>query len=185
MELIIQTENGQEVYSAIAATEALQPESAEIGIEFLKDGMMLELDETAAEAADRVKHTIELGSINGVPEVKTEMDRQCFGGGWTRFCINVPVIYRRTSKVALYADIIAPANINARIAGKIRGCATGALAVGVASAIGSPAAALPAFKATLFGCLSAAAGDLASKLVSEVKVSLYTKQTSGDWKRSS
>jgi hypothetical protein len=184
MKLIVQTVDGPEEYEY--EFEPLAAESADVQIESLKDGVVLELNDTAEEAADRVKHTFELGSLDGVPEVKTESERQCVGRSWWRTCANVPVLYTRTGKVTLVAEIIVPTNINERIAGALRGCALGAIgAAGLIAVIGSPAASIPAFKVALIGCLSTAAGDLADQLISEVSVGLHTKQTSGPWGRSS
>jgi hypothetical protein len=182
MNLIVQTENGQEVYEFKSGALDSGAESAVVSAEVLKDGIMLELNETGPEAASNVKHTFELGSISGVPEFKTEMERQCVGSGWYKICMNVPVLYTRTSRVVLYADVLVPASINALIVNRLKTCAIGAIATaGLTAAIGSPAAAIPAFKTSLYACLK----DGAGALVSSIEASLYVTQTSGDWRRSS
>ena len=137
MKLIVHTINGIEEYEYEYEYETLEQESAVISTETLKDGVMLDLiDSALEEAADRVKHSFTLGSIDGVPEVKTESERQCVGRSWWRTCANVPVLYTRTSEVTLVAELIVPANINARISSSLRGCVLGAIgAAGLSAAI--------------------------------------------------
>ena len=143
MKLIVETIDGIEEYEY--EYETLEQESAVISTETLEDGVMLELIDSVLEAADRVKHSFVLGSIDGVPEVKIESERQCVGRSWWKTCANVPVLYTRTGKVTLVAELIVPANINARISSSLRGCVLGAIgAAGLSAAIGSPAASIPA-----------------------------------------
>ena len=74
---------------------------------------------------------VEIGHINGVPEVKIEWE-----GKWIKY----PVIYHRNSKLVAYAEFAAP-DLHT-IWGDITGCAAGAAAVAtLAAIIASPAAA--------------------------------------------
>jgi len=185
MILTIQTVDGPEEYEF--GSEGFEAESDIVQTESF-EGILLESD--GFEAANRVKHTFELGSIDGVPEVKTVHEKQCktikVEGFKKKICWRLPVFYRRTSKVTLYGDISLPSDVNSRVESALRGCAIGAVGAAIASMIASPAASLPAFKTTLVGCLTTAAGDLADKLISEIDLGLYTKQVHhGPWKRSS
>jgi hypothetical protein len=112
---------------------------------------------------------VEIGHINGVPEVKIEWE-----GKWIKY----PVIYHRDSKLIAYAEFAAP-DLHT-IWGDITGCAAGAAAVAtLAAIIASPAAALPAFKAAFMACIVPKIGERAK----EISVALSTHQEHGDWHR--
>ena len=95
----------------------------------------------------------ELGGINGVPETKTEWERQCVGPRWARVCTRVPVVYTRTSRTTLHARICLGLPSNDEIWNIVRSCAFTSLGVSIAAAIANPALAWPAFKITLKICL--------------------------------
>lgn len=112
---------------------------------------------------------VEIGHINGVPEVKIE---------WEGGLIKYPVLYQRTSKLTAYAEFAAP-GLN-EIWGDITTCATGAaVAATLVAIIASPAAALPAFKSAFMACLVPKIGERAK----EVSVALSTHQEPGEWHR--
>ncbi len=112
---------------------------------------------------------VEIGHINGVPEVKVE---------WEGGLIKYPVIYHRDSKLTAYAEFAAP-NLN-DIWGDITSCAAGAAVTATLVAIiASPAAALPTFKAAFMACLVPQIGDRAK----EISVALSTRQEHGEWHR--
>lgn len=112
---------------------------------------------------------VEIGHINGVPEVKIEWE-----GKWIKY----PVLYQRTSKLTAYAEFAAPSLSD--IWGDVTSCAAGAAVTATLVAIiASPAAALPAFKAAFMACLVPKIGDRAK----EISVALSTRQEHGDWHR--
>lgn len=183
MRLIVQTFDGEEIYEAKEIGDSSNSLDNSRGnevfpgtLDFMRNGFEIVLYETDEEASSSVKHTVELGSIDGVPEFKTVMKKHCWGMG---VCFNRPVLYTRKSKIVLYADVVVPANVNTAIVNHLRKCAIGAIATaGLTAAIASPAAAIPAFQTALYKCLSSASGAVTSN----IKVSLYVKQTPGeDW----
>ncbi len=182
MRLIVQTFDGEEIYEAkeigdsSSSLDNLSRNEVFSGtLDLMRNGFEIVLDETDEEAASSVKHTVELGSIDGVPEFKTVMERH----SWGFASFNRPVLYTRKSKIVLYADVVVPANVNTAIVNHLRKCAIGAIATaGLTAAIASPAAAIPAFQTALYKCLSSASGAVTSN----IKVSLYVKQTTdSDW----
>lgn len=112
---------------------------------------------------------VEIGHINGVPEVKVE---------WEGRIIKYPVFYHRDSKITAYAEFSAP-DLDI-IWGDITSCAVGAaVAATIAAIIASPAAALPAFKAAFMACIIPKIGERAK----QISVALSTQQEHGDWHR--
>lgn len=112
---------------------------------------------------------VEIGHINGVPEVKVEWE-----GGFIKY----PVLYHRDSKLTAYAEFAAP-DLNS-IWGDVTSCAANAaVAATLVAIIASPAAALPAFKAAFLACLIPKIGERAK----ELSVALSTQQEHGEWHR--
>lgn len=137
-----------------------------------------------ALTAGRSKSTFILATIDGWPETKTEMELQCIPIFGKDICTDIPVIYTRSSKMELIGEVELPDDVNMRVASVLRTCVLSALGASIGSGIIlSPASAIPAFKTALVACLTAAAGDLASKLASEMTVGLHTDITPGAWQR--
>lgn len=124
-----------------------------------------------------------LGSIN-IPEVKTEWEIKCIlKNPFNGKCITktkVPVLYRRTSKLTLIAQVCLPTDD--AVWDAVKDCVEKAVIAGVAVGVisqGNLAAAAAALKAFLISCLKAKLGDL----VNEVDVTLSRRKIPGKWKR--
>jgi len=106
----------------------------------------------------------ELGSVDGVPETKTE---------WEGI---IPHIYTRTSRLVAYLEVCSDEELLNQAWDDIVGCAEAA-AVGevLASIFASPAAAGPEFMAIFEPCITARIG--------EIGLSLGTEQVPTEWQQ--
>ena len=99
-------------------------------------------------------------TIDGCPESKTEMKTRCVGSGIFRVCADVPVVYRRSCKKKLYAQVCYP--------NEYKKDAMDCLKVGVAAAIAAKAGGPPAMKEAFYvaikACLSAKLADRADQV---------------------
>ena len=174
MEIVIKTPSGDVVSEDI---EVIDVEEAALADQDFFEG------EFPFGAEGQSCREFELGSISGVPEVKTEMEKQCRKVAGVKICVRVPVVYSRTSKVTLFARACVPSTTTEQAWGKIRDCALSAIAAGgIVAIIGNPAAAIPAAKLTMIGCLKDKA---LNEIANGLDLGLYTRQVSGDWKRRS
>lgn len=149
---------------------------------FLSDADLSSPSSVAPESpiSGKPAKRIEVGSIDGVPELKTEMETQCVGPPWARICSDVPVVYTRTSRVAVIAEVSAADDLFQQFEKDIKECAiTAAGAVTLAVIIAGPEAALPAFKATFQPCIESKIRQHAS----QVGVRLKVEQQTGEWHR--
>jgi hypothetical protein len=134
----------------------------------------------SAPTGERKCHRIRLGVLDGVPEFKTVMETQCTGPAWARVCIDVPVIYTRTGKVAAYAEVCGPTSVMDVSKTDIESCAIMAAgAVTIAVIATAPAAALSAFRETFLPCITSKLREQGSQLDVKLKV----EQEAGDWHR--
>jgi hypothetical protein len=119
-----------------------------------------------------VCHKTDIGSVSGIPEFKVE---------WEGHPIPHPILYTKTSRLVVYAEICGPDDLLNDAWNDIVQCAAVAgAAAGITAIVGSPAAALPAFKAAFITCMDAKIGIR----VSEINVALSTEQqASGGWHR--
>jgi hypothetical protein len=150
----------------------------------LAESMLVEGDASAPEP------TIEgtscrsflLASVS-VPEVKTEMVVKCvLKDPFSGKCIaktKVPVLYRRTSKVRLFAKVCVPDD--QKIWDEVSECIKEAVIAGVVAGVltqGNLAAAAAVLKAFLIACLKRKVGDLSG----DISVKLDREKTVGVWK---
>lgn len=168
----------------------LAPASTTLGKDFSPREVT---EEATLQAAARTERVFELASIDGVPEVKTVMEKQCKHVLGKPICIKVPVIYRRTSKLTAYVRISSGLIKNDQVWSAVRGCVSeAAVSAGIAgilasyatSGAGGLAAAKATFTATLVGCLRSKGKEFA-RIATDLRLDLFTKQEHGDWKRSS
>ena len=143
--------------------------------------------------AVRTHRDFKIASASGVPQVKTEMERQCVGGGWARVCVNVPVLYKRSAKYVLFARISTGRVTNEDVWRAIKSCVLAAAATaGVAGALAAYAsggsAAITSIKTTfvtaLKTCLLTKAEQIRA-IATDVRVELKVDSSSGPWKRAS
>lgn len=124
-----------------------------------------------------------LASIN-IPETKTTFEIRCLANNpFTGKCIaktKVPIIYRRTSKLTLLAQVCVPDDIE--IKNKLVDCIKQAIAVGIVTDVltsGNLAAAAAVLKAYLVACLKAKFGEA----VDDITVTLRREKALGVWKK--
>lgn len=132
-------------------------------------------------AEGRACREFELGSVDGVPEVKTEMERQCKKVAGVKVCWHVPVVYSRISKLTLFARVCVPSATTDEAWQIIRECALTAIAAGgITAIVTNPTAAIPAAEQAMILCLK---GKSLAKIAKELELGLFTRQVAGDWKR--
>ncbi len=123
----------------------------------------------------------ELGSVDGVPEFKTEMEKQCKRVAGVKVCWRVPVVSIRTSKLTLFARVCVPSATTDEAWKIIRECALTAIAAGgITGIVTNPAAAIPAAEQAMILCLK---GKSLAKIAKELELGLFTRQVAGEWQR--
>jgi hypothetical protein len=122
MEIVIKTPTGDVVSEEIETM--LDVEEAALADQDFFEG------EFPFGAEGQACREFELGSINGVQEVKTEMERQCRRVAGVKICVHVPVVYTRTSTATLFARVCVPSTTTEQAWKKIRDCALSAIAAG-------------------------------------------------------
>lgn len=122
-------------------------------------------------------HEFVLASIHGWPETKTDFEVKCIRVFGKKICTKVPVVYHRTSKLEVIAEISHPDWDTIR--GDIEDCVRQAAAAGVAAGAlsGNIAAALAAFEGYLKTCLA----TKGVRRLGELQVGLNTRKTAGPW----
>lgn len=127
--------------------------------------------------------TYKLGSVN-IPETKTVFELRCVAKNpFNGKCIaktKVPIIYRRTSQITLYADICVPDD--KAIWKEIKDCVEQAVIAGVVASLvtkGNLAAGAAALKAYLIACLKAKTGQA----IEDIEIRLRRTKVPGPWKK--
>lgn len=137
-------------------------------------------EETFEHVATRC-HSFDLLTISNFPEVKTEWQNKCILriGGKCRASAKVPVLYRRTSRLALSVKICWPSEDD--IIRAVEDCAKQAVAAGVLAGLitGSLQAAAAALKGYLISCLKSKGIGFAD----DISVGLQQVKRPGPWKR--
>jgi len=184
------TNQVEQIWGPITETDALHAFEAEIEPESEADLLALigeevvlleAMQETGFSVApEGVKcHDITLLSVGGVPETKTEWKTKCIVRAFGRCQVktDVPVVYRRTSKMVAYARVCHPA-LDA-ILDDVKDCLKQAVAAGVLAGVftGNPAAVAPALKAYLIKCLQVKGAQAAD----EIDLSVGTRKQPGRW----
>lgn len=123
-----------------------------------------------------------IASVN-FPEVKTEWKIKCvLKNPFNDKCITktkVPVLYRRTSKITLYAQVCVPSDDVLWDA--VKDCVEKAVIAGIAVGVvtsGNLAAASAALKAFLISCLKGKFGNI----INDIDVNLSRRKVPGAWK---
>ncbi len=173
MEIVIKTPTGDVVSDEIETV--LDVEEAALADQDFFEGVF------PLGAEGQACREFELGSIKGVQEVMTEMEKQCRKVAGVKICVRVPVVYTRTSTATLFARVCVPSTTTEQAWKKVRDCALSAVAAGgIVAIIGNPAAAIPAAKLTMIGCLKDKA---LAEIANGFDLGLYTRQVAGEWKR--
>lgn len=181
MKLTINTPDGIEEYDFVSSGDVSAQELAGVtDAEEIYEGIQL-LEDVTSEAT-RQTRDFELGSISGVPEFKTVMERQCTGRKWWKVCVNVPVLYKRTSIKKLYASVSITVPDANDVWAAVRDCALTSLGLSLAVAIEAPALAVPAAKAAMIVCLKVKG---LTAVANSLDLGLYTTSTSTEWRRAS
>jgi hypothetical protein len=112
---------------------------------------------------------VRIASMNLYPEFKTE---------WKGKIVKYPVLYKRDVKLVAYAVVSAPSDLLDKFWSDISSCAVTAVgAAGVATVLGSPAAALPTFKGAFVTCIT----DRVEGRVRQISLSIDTDTEKEDW----
>lgn len=135
------------------------------------------------ERAGKSCRSYTLGKVS-IPEFKTEWKIKCIlRDPFSGKCITktkMPVLYRRTSKVMLIAQVCLPKDDTVWDA--VKDCIEKAVIVGIAAGVilkGNLAPVTAVLKAFVISCLKAKLGDLAN----EVDVALRRHKIPGKWKK--
>ncbi|MEQ8433116.1 MAG: hypothetical protein RIA71_02655 [Oceanicaulis sp.] len=188
--VITETNSVESLFGPALAGEALESgayedessagfvESADSGESpIFLETMQTALESFAVEAA--VCKAITLVSVGGVPEFKTEMTTKCVLriGGRCVAKADVPVVYRRETKLVAYATVCHP-SLNDLIEA-VTDCLKQAVGAGVLAGVftGNPGAVAPALKAYLIACLKVKTG----KVLDDFDLSVGTRKESGRW----
>lgn len=197
---------GVRVRAKLNAVEALFPSKAEevfspdaedgeddgFATEGLIEGQEMPSDpahvtEAEGEFVPRIERlscrNFRLASVN-IPETKTEFEVRCvLKDPLSGKCIvktKVPIIYRRTSKLTLLAQVCVPDD--SEVENELTDCVRQAIAAGIIAGVvtsGNLAAAAAALKTYLAACLKAKLG----KAVADISVTLRREKVPGPWKK--